>query len=159
MRYLCGSLALSLGLVALLPESAEACGRRRGSVSYGYSAPAYYAPGPYYGPGAYYPPQGGYQPLQPPTLMPPPATTVAAVSAADNKFDPPTITVAPGTTVRWTNNGTHKHTVTSATGAWDSGDLAASQVYSATFTKPGTYEYFCRHHKDMKGTVIVKVKE
>ena len=33
----------------------------------------------------------------------------------------------------------------------------AGNVYSHTFTVPGTYKYFCRHHEDdaMFGTVIV----
>jgi plastocyanin len=148
MRILCASLALSVGSIMLIPESADACfrrGARGGSapVSYGYSQPMYYAQ-----PGLY-----------PPTLMPAPmpgAATTIDVAASDDKFEPATVTIAPGTTVRWTNKGTHKHTVTSATGAWDSGDLAAGQVYTATFTRPGTFEYFCKHHKDMKGTIIVK---
>jgi plastocyanin len=149
MRFLCASLALSVGSIMLIPESADACGRRgarRGSapVSYGYSQPMY-------PPGAYYAQPAPY----PPTLMPVPGT-IMDVAASDDKFEPATLTVAPGTTVRWTNKGSHKHTVTSATGAWDSGDLAAGQVYSATFTRPGTFEYFCRHHRDMKGTIIVK---
>jgi plastocyanin len=154
MRFLCASFALGVGLLGLIPESAQACHRRGGSVAYapvqyGYAQPMYPA---YYPPGAYYAPGG----LPPPTVMPAVPATNVDVAASDDKFEPVTITVAPGTTVRWTNKGTHKHTVTSATGAWDSGDLAPNQVYSATFTRPGTFEYYCKHHRDMKGTIIVK---
>ncbi len=178
MRSLCASLALGVGLLGLVPESAEACHRRGGSVvyssapaAYGYPHPAYYPPGApgYYAPGAYlappafYPPQryalqppAPHQSFYPPSVTPTAPTTNATVALYDDRFEPATITVAPGATVRWTNRGAHKHTVTSATGGWDSGDLAPGQLYSATFTRPGTYEYFCRHHKDMKGTIIVK---
>jgi len=40
---------------------------------------------------------------------------------------------------------------------FDSGDISAGEVYSQTFTVPGTYKYFCVHHEDhgMLGTVIV----
>ncbi len=127
----------------------------------GYPQPTYGLPGGAYPPGAY--PPGGYLPggVSPPAVMPSPspspsATKAAAVTALDNKFDPPTITVAPGTTVRWTNKGEHKHSVTSTTGAFDSGELAPGQGYSTTFTKAGTFEYYCKLHKEMKGTVIVK---
>jgi plastocyanin len=175
MRFLCASLALGAGLLVLLPEPAHA-GQRRGAVRYGY-APVYYdycqpvyptyAPAAgytYYAPGGYYYAPRGYAvqyptPYQsfysPPTTTTRPITT-ATVTLADNRFEPATITIAPGTTVRWVNNGSHKHTVTSATGAWDSGDVGPGQVYSATFTQAGTYEYFCRHHKDMRGSIVVK---
>jgi plastocyanin len=182
MRFLCASLALGIGFLVLVPEPAHAGQRRGGPVRYGYAPvysgpcqPAYptYAPAAgysYSAPGGYYyTPQGysaprGYAAQHPTphqSYYPPPTAsgqsiTTATVTLADNRFEPATITVAPGTTVRWVNYGSHKHTVTSATGAWDSGDLAPGQVYSATFTKAGTYEYFCRHHKDMRGSIVVK---
>jgi len=80
------------------------------------------------------------------------ATTV---NAADDRFDPPTLTVAPGTTVRWTNTGHHPHTVTDRGGKFDSGDVAPGATYSATFSTPGTYRYYCKHHKGMEGTIVV----
>ena len=39
---------------------------------------------------------------------------------------------------------------------WDSGDIQPGKEFIATFTKPGTFEYYCKHHPDMKGTIIVK---
>ncbi len=38
----------------------------------------------------------------------------AAVSILDNQFDPPEVTIAPGGTVTWTNNGATTHTVQEA---------------------------------------------
>jgi len=87
--------------------------------------------------------------------MPPVATTNIAVG--DGKFDPGTVTVAPGTTVKWTNMGRTTHSVTADKGEWDSGDVPAGASYTATFNTPGTYAYHCRQHPDMKGTIVVAV--
>ena len=71
-------------------------------------------------------------------------------------FSPQTITVAPGTTVIWTNKDNVEHTVTSDTGAWpDSGSLATNKTFSHTFTKAGTYAYHCGLHPSMTAKVIV----
>ena len=82
-------------------------------------------------------------------------TTTVAVAIQDNAFQPPTISVQPGSTVRWTNNGSHNHTVTAQDNSWDSGDIAPGATYSATFQRPGTYAYYCRHHAGMQGTIVV----
>jgi plastocyanin len=79
------------------------------------------------------------------------------VGIFDDYFGPATTYVEPGTTVRWTNYGLHHHTVTSATGLFDSGELDHNGTFTYTFTKPGTYEYHCNvHPKVMRGTVVVK---
>jgi plastocyanin len=71
-------------------------------------------------------------------------------------FGPQTITVAPGTTVVWTNKDSVAHTVTSDTGAWpDSGNLATAQTFSHTFAKAGTYPYHCAIHPSMTAKVTV----
>ena len=36
-----------------------------------------------------------------------------------------------------------------------SGTLDQGDRYSQTFDEPGTYEYFCEFHPNMKGTVVV----
>jgi plastocyanin len=82
---------------------------------------------------------------------------VVTITAHDNSFRPESVTVPPGTTVRWTNAGTHKLTVTSDQNLWDSGDLEPGQSYEATFRRAGTYSYRCRHHPrdEMRGTIVV----
>jgi plastocyanin len=71
-------------------------------------------------------------------------------------FNSQTLTVAPGTTVIWTNKDSVNHTVTSDTGAWpDSGSLATNQTFSHTFTTAGTYPYHCALHPSMKASVVV----
>jgi plastocyanin len=174
MRFLFASLALGVGLLGLIPDSAQACHRRGGAVSYapaysGYAQPMYYPSAPgrmgYYAPGGYYQnsPQGyalqpsaPYQSFYPPTAMPSVPTPTVEVTALDDRFEPAKITIAQGSTVRWTNKGSHRHTTTAVDDAWDSGDVAPGANFTATFTQPGTFEYFCKHHKDMKGVIIVK---
>jgi plastocyanin len=102
-------------------------------------------------------PGGSYGELQAGGDTLPPSEKVAQVAVKDNDFEPRTITVAVGTTVRWINQGEHQHTVTSASGEWDSGKLEPRARYTQTFARPGTYQYHCRIHSgEMRGTVIVK---
>jgi plastocyanin len=79
------------------------------------------------------------------------------VGLHDNRFEPATLTVPAGTTVRWTNHGQHKHTVTSDAGDWGSKELEHDGFYVYTFSQPGTYPYHCEvHPAEMRGTIIVK---
>src|SRR5207244_3749300 len=79
------------------------------------------------------------------------------VGIADDYFQPRMTHIQAGMTIRWVNNGKHKHTVTSKDDLWDSGDLAPGATYTVTFAKPGTFHYFCRHHtkEKMQGTIVV----
>jgi nitrite reductase (NO-forming) len=65
------------------------------------------------------------------------------------------VTIGVNNTVMWTNNDNTPHTVTSDSGLFDSGAIAAGQSWSYTFTTPGTYHYHCAYHYWMTGTVIV----
>jgi plastocyanin len=77
------------------------------------------------------------------------------VSIQDFSFSPDQITVAPGTTVTWTNEGPSPHTTTADDGSWDSGTLQQGEDFSFTFDKPGTYTYHCSIHPDMTASVKV----
>jgi plastocyanin len=70
-------------------------------------------------------------------------------------FNPLTITVPAGTTVIWRNLDPVPHTVTSAEGKFDSGNITSGESYSHVFKDPGSYDYYCRIHPYMKGKVIV----
>jgi len=71
-------------------------------------------------------------------------------------FAPAEITVAAGTAVTWSNEDDIPHTVAATSGAFRSTVMDTEQHYTFTFTKPGTYEYFCALHPHMQGKVIVK---
>jgi|SRR5215211_3749650 len=77
------------------------------------------------------------------------------VSIQDFFFEPDQLTVAPGTTVTWVNDGEQPHTSTADDGTWDSGTLQPGESYSFTFDEPGDYSYFCEIHPDMTATVTV----
>jgi plastocyanin len=74
----------------------------------------------------------------------------------DMAFTPVTITVAPGTTIRWTNKDQAVHTVTSDGGIFDSGSLGNGGTFSWQFNDLGSFTYHCKFHSMMTGTVIVK---
>ena len=71
-------------------------------------------------------------------------------------FTPATITVPAGTTVRWTNRDDIPHTVVNNDQKFESKALDTDEQYSYTFTKPGTYPYFCSIHPKMTGKVVVQ---
>jgi plastocyanin len=71
-------------------------------------------------------------------------------------FAPVTLTVGVGTTVTWTNRDDIPHTVTATDRSFKSKVMDTEGVFAFTFTKPGTYGYFCSIHPHMVGTVVVK---
>jgi len=81
-------------------------------------------------------------------------TNVAISSYA---FHPATITVATGAKVTFTNHDQTAHTATSTqSGVFDTGTLNAGAGKTVTFTKPGTYTYYCQFHAFMKATLTVQ---
>jgi plastocyanin len=71
-------------------------------------------------------------------------------------FGPGTVTVPVGTTVVWTNRDDIPHTVVSDDKVFKSKVLDTDEKFSYTFTKPGTYPYFCSVHPKMTGKVVVQ---
>jgi plastocyanin len=101
-------------------------------------------------------------------------------TTATRRFDPESVTVSVGETVTWTNDEAEAHTVTAyqdelpdGAGYWASGGatseeeardriadglLAPDDAFEASFSEPGTYEYFCIPHESegMTGRVVVE---
>lgn len=72
-------------------------------------------------------------------------------------FTPTTLTVPVGTTVTWTNQDDVPHNIVSAEGkTLKSPVMDTDQKFSFTFTKAGTYSYFCGIHPKMTGKVVVQ---
>jgi plastocyanin len=71
-------------------------------------------------------------------------------------YVPSRIEITAGTTVRWTNNDPLIHTVTATDGSFGSPQFGLDATWRYTFTKPGTYTYYCSLHPNMKATVVVK---
>ena len=92
-----------------------------------------------------------------PKLSANPQQAATAEVKIDNfSFGPGTLTVAPGTTVTWTNRDDIPHTVVSTDSVFKSKVLDTDEKFSYTFTKAGTYPYFCSIHPKMTATVVVK---
>jgi plastocyanin len=64
--------------------------------------------------------------------------------------------VTVGTTVEWKNNDPLPHSVTAVDKSFNSGLIQPGKTYSHTFTKAGTYSFFCMPHPFMKGVIVVK---
>lgn len=71
-------------------------------------------------------------------------------------FGPTSLTVTSGTTVTWINNDDVPHTVVSDDKVFRSKALDTDDKFSYTFTKPGTYNYFCSVHPKMTAKIVVK---
>jgi plastocyanin len=80
---------------------------------------------------------------------------VVEVAIRDFFFAPARLSVAPGTTVVWVNEGAHPHTVTAFDGSFDSGVLMPGDAFVVTFGGSGTLWYFCEIHPFMTGSVTV----
>jgi plastocyanin len=85
-------------------------------------------------------------------------TQAPKVSIDNFKFSPAELTVPVGTTVTWVNHDDVPHTATSRNDppAFDSKALDTDESFSFTFTKPGTYGYYCKVHTHMTARIIVK---
>jgi len=82
-----------------------------------------------------------------------------AVNINNFAFSPKELRVAVGTTVTWTNKDEEPHTVVTPGGGpavFKSAALDSGDKFSFTFTKPGTYRYFCSIHPFMTGTIVVQ---
>ncbi len=87
----------------------------------------------------------------------PAATDGEAVEIKNFAFNPATIEVPAGGSVTWTNQDNVPHTATGLDrAALQSGAIAFDASYTRTFDTPGTLDYFCEFHPNMKGTIVVK---
>ena len=73
-------------------------------------------------------------------------------------FGPVELTVPVGTMVTWINRDDIPHTVVSTDDSktFKSKVLDTDEKFSFTFSKAGTYSYFCSIHPKMTGKVIVQ---
>jgi len=94
----------------------------------------------------------------------PPAVTASDQPSGANEevkidnfsFGPETIKVSVGTTVTWINRDDIPHTVVSTDGVFKSKVRDTDEKFSYTFTKAGTYPYYCSVHPKMTGKVVVQ---
>jgi plastocyanin len=85
-----------------------------------------------------------------------PSTANVAIKIDNFVFGPQEITVPVGTTVTWINSDDIPHTAVSTDGVFKSKVMDTDDKFSYTFTKAGTYSYYCSVHPKMTGQVVVK---
>jgi plastocyanin len=74
----------------------------------------------------------------------------------NSTFTPQSLTVGRGTRVLWRNQDSMDHTVTSNNGFFDSGNIRSKGSFSFVFSDAGSYQYHCRIHPQMTGTIVVR---
>ena len=84
------------------------------------------------------------------------STANAEIKIDNFSFGPQAITVPVGTTVTWINRDDIPHTVVSTEGVFKSKVQDTDEKFSYTFTKAGTYPYYCTIHPKMTGKVVVQ---
>ncbi|HZS27378.1 MAG TPA: cupredoxin family copper-binding protein [Candidatus Angelobacter sp.] len=89
------------------------------------------------------------------------ATAVQDKPATEVKIDnfvfaPNPVTVPAGTTIRWTNRDDIPHNVVAEDKSFKSKVMDTDESFTYTFSKPGTYIYFCSIHPRMTGKVVVQ---
>jgi len=84
------------------------------------------------------------------------APATVNVNIDNFSFGPATVTVPVGTRLTWINRDDIPHTVVSVNGAFKSKVLDTNDKFSFTFSKPGTFEYYCSVHPKMTGKVAVQ---
>lgn len=90
----------------------------------------------------------------------------------DIAFQPADVTITVGETVTWEHrDGSTPHTVTSTSGpdSFDSNTtctapnpvtcMTEGDTFEHTFDQAGTYEYHCKIHEQMTGTVVVEADD
>lgn len=93
------------------------------------------------------------------------ADAATGASAANTvkgfQFQPKTLEINVGTTVVWTNEDDVTHIVASGTpekpaGLFNGPLRGKGTRFAFTFSKAGTFPYFCDRHPMMRGQVVVK---
>lgn len=85
------------------------------------------------------------------------AETTVDVRIEGYRFDPDVVTIKAGDSVRWTNHEkrTSHSVLFPAENGLESERLFPDESWVRRFEKPGTYNYRCGPHQEMKGSVVV----
>ena len=67
------------------------------------------------------------------------------------------VTATVGDTIEWINKDVVDHTSTAKKGEWNV-SLPPGAKAQTVLKKAGTFEYLCKYHPNMTGTVVVKGK-
>lgn len=84
------------------------------------------------------------------------AATTHTVTIQNFAFSPANLQIAAGDTVTWVNQDSTAHSAWESTGnAFDTGLLQPGQSASLTFAAAGAFNYRCRPHGNMRGSITI----
>jgi plastocyanin len=81
-------------------------------------------------------------------------TPVVVITITGLRFSDP-VAISVGQVVTVSNQADVPHTWTDRGGTFDSGSIAGGATFRFVFEQPGTYQFFCRFHASMAGTITV----
>jgi plastocyanin len=82
------------------------------------------------------------------------ASKAARVDMVNFAFRPGTLKIGKGTKVVFSNTSSRPHTATRR-GSFDTGRVKPGRSASLTFSRRGTFGYFCKIHPEMRGKIVV----
>lgn len=86
-----------------------------------------------------------------------PAASGSLVEIKNFSFNPNPIEISAGSSITWTNDDNVPHTATGIDrAALQSGAIPFGESFTREFDTPGSFDYFCEFHPNMKGTIVVK---
>ncbi|MBU2993480.1 cupredoxin family copper-binding protein [Octadecabacter sp. 1_MG-2023] len=84
------------------------------------------------------------------------AQTTHTVTIKNMQFSPPNLTVSVGDTITWVNEDRVRHSAWESNGNnFDTGLIGSGESASLTFGSAGTFDYRCRPHGNMRGSITV----
>jgi len=84
------------------------------------------------------------------------AQTTHTVTIKNMSFNPANLTISAGDTVTWVNEDRPRHSAWEDSGnAFDTGLLANGESASVTFNGAGSFNYRCRPHGNMRGSITI----
>ncbi len=89
------------------------------------------------------------------TLVVPAQAATVEITMENLEITPREASVKVGDTVSWINKDVFAHTATAKNGDFDV-NLPAKKTGSFVLKKPGTVEYYCRYHPNMKATLKIE---
>ena len=69
-------------------------------------------------------------------------------------FAPAEVSAKVGDTIEWINKDVFAHTATARNGDFDV-NIAPKKTVTSVLKKPGTVEYYCRFHPNMKAVLTI----